>query len=106
MSAGRSSSRQRDFRREGVVVPATSVEPRSGALGHAEALTALALDAHARGLAGLGVDQHHVGDMDRALALDHATDRLGALRVAHLARTRMALDHVQPLDVEALLLGL
>ena len=59
-------------------------------------------DADARRLVVLGVEQHHVGDVDRALLLDHAADGLGALGAGDLLRALVALDDVQALDVDAL----
>src|SRR5271166_3289647 len=82
-----------------------SVQPRARAPGHAHSLAVLALDAHSRGVA-FAVEQHHVGDMDRALALDHASESRFALRAWHRLRAGVALDHVQVLHVDALPLGL
>src|SRR4029079_9710185 len=62
-------------------------------------------DADARGLLVLGVDEHDVGDVDGAFLLDHAADRLRALGAAALLRALVALDDVQALDVDPLLLG-
>src|ERR1700751_6062161 len=78
-----------------------SVQLRSGAPRHAHALALLvAGHAHARRLLGLGVHDRHVGGVDRALLLDHADLHVGPAGDGAL----MALDHVQPLDVDALLL--
>src|SRR3954463_9057370 len=71
-----------------------SVQVRSGALGDAHALAVLATDADARRLLVLRVHDRHVGDVDRALLLDHADLRVGTRGV----RALMALDHVQALD--------
>src|ERR1700689_1847258 len=43
--------------------------------------------------------------MDRSGPLNHAADRLRALGSRKLARLLVALDHVQALDVDPLLLG-
>src|SRR4029077_10206877 len=69
--------------------------------GHPRAPAIAALDPHARRLTAFGIEQHHVGDVYRALALDHAADRLLAIGVAHLLGTHVAFDHVQTLDVHA-----
>src|SRR5687767_2368179 len=70
-----------------------SVQLRARAAGDALA-TALvvARDADPRRLVVLGVDDRHVGDVDRALLLDHAHLRVRAAGVGAL----VALDHVQP----------
>src|SRR6478609_2688899 len=80
-----------------------SVQSRARAAGDADALPVLVLDADARALA-FAVEDHHVRDVDRALALDHAAERRFTLRAGHLLRARVALDHVQSLDVDALVL--
>src|ERR1700744_6283583 len=74
----------------------------AAALGHAQALAIFDLDADPRGLAVLRIDQHHIRHVDRALALDHAATALAGSR---LGGALMALDHVQALDGEPLLLG-
>src|SRR5215213_152403 len=75
------------------------VDLRAGALGHAHARALLrAARSHARRLAVLRVQQRHVGDVHRALALDHADLRIGTRGV----RALMALDHVDALDVHAI----
>src|ERR1700742_3168105 len=79
-----------------------SVELRAGTLGHAPARALLgARRAHARGLVVLRVEDRHVGDVDPALALDHADLRARARGVGAL----VALDDVQALDVDATLLA-
>src|SRR5581483_2566578 len=80
------------------------LEPRARAAGDAVTVPVFALDADARSLA-FAVQDHHVGDVDRALALDHAAERRFALRAGDLLRAGVALDHVQALDVHALVLG-
>src|SRR3954471_19000567 len=82
-----------------------SVELGVGALGDAVGLAVLAGDADARRLLVLGVEQHHVGDVDAALLLYDAADGLRALRAGDLLRAHVALDDVQALDVDAVLLG-
>src|SRR5919201_516354 len=82
-----------------------SVQLRVRPPGHAHALPVLAGDPHARGLLVLGIDEHDVGDVDRAFLLDHAADRLRPLRAANLLRALVALDDVEALDVDPLLLG-
>src|SRR5215207_10016133 len=82
-----------------------SVELRLRAAGDAGPRPALAGHADARRTAVVRVDEHDVGDVDRAFLLDDAADLLGALRVGDLHRALVALDDVQPLDVDALLLG-
>src|SRR3954447_3937145 len=76
-----------------------SVELGSRAAGDAR-LLAVGGDgrAEARGLVVLGVDERHVGDVDRALALDDPDLRVGVQR----ARPLVALDHVEALDEDAL----
>src|ERR687887_1280048 len=81
-----------------------SVQLRPGALGHAAAGAVLAGDADARRLLVLGIDEHDVGDVDRAFLLDHAAHLLGPLGVRHLHGALVALDDVQTLDVDPLLL--
>src|SRR5918999_4436218 len=77
---------------------AMSVDLGARALGDAHASPLLgAARPHARRLAVLGVQQRHVGDVDRALALDHADRRVRAPRV----RALVALDDVQALHVDA-----
>src|SRR5712692_11583782 len=82
------------------------VDAGSGAPGDAVAL-ALAVDLHAdaRGLVLLGVHRHDVGEVDRPLLLDHAAYGLVALGVTDLLRALVALDDVQALHVDLLLLG-
>src|SRR6476646_3108115 len=84
----------------------SGVDSGSAALGDSVAL-ALVVDlrADARRLALLGIDRHDVGEVDRPLLLDHAADGLGPLGVADLLRALVALDDVQPLHVDLLLLG-
>src|SRR4051794_26961280 len=73
------------------------VQLRPGALGdaHAGALRG-ARGADARRLLVLGVEDRDVGDVDPALALDHADGRVGPGGV----RALVALDHVEALDVD------
>src|SRR3954454_17606888 len=93
MSAGRISSRDLSFSRAMWFL----VQFRAGALGDAHAAAGLGpRDADARRLLVLGVEDRDVGDVDRALALDHADGRVGPRRV----RALVALDHVQALDVD------
>src|SRR3954451_20528593 len=93
MSAGRISSRYLSFSRAMWFL----VQLRAGALGDAHAAAGLRpRDADARRLLVLGVEDRDVGDVDRALALDHADGRVGPRRV----RALVALDHVQALDVD------
>src|SRR4051794_4385016 len=75
------------------------LRPRSARDAVAPAV--LAGDAHAGALLGLGVDEHDVADVDGALALDDAG--LTLRRVGQ--RALVALDDVQALDVDPLLLG-
>src|SRR6478609_345355 len=84
----------------------SGVDSGSAALGDSVAL-ALVVDlrADARRRVLLGIDRHDVGEVDRPLLLDHAADGLGALGVADLLRALVALDDVQPLHVDLLLLG-
>src|SRR5919198_2047451 len=84
---------------------AVLVQGRPGPARDALALAALAGDADARALLVLGIDEHDVGDVDRAFLLDHAADRLRPLRAANLLRALVALDDVEALDVDPLLLG-
>src|SRR3712207_5247525 len=76
------------------------VQPVPGLLEHAGALPVLTGDADAAGGVVLGIDQHDVGDVDRALLLHDATGFGGAG-----TRALVALDDVQALDVDPLLLG-
>src|SRR5919112_6852855 len=80
-----------------------SVQLGAGALrdAHAAAVGVTA-DADARRLVVLRVHDGHVGDVDRALLLDHAHGRVGPAR----RRAHVALDHVDTLDVDAVALGL
>src|ERR1700683_662806 len=80
----------------------TSVDPGSAASGDAVPLAVDQLDANARRLAVLRVGKHHVGDVDRPLLVDHAA----ALSAAgpDLLGLLVALDHVQALHVNAVLL--
>src|SRR4029453_6225356 len=95
VSAGRVSSEYRSFSR------AMSVELRAGTLGDAHARALLgARGAHARGLVVLRVEDRHVGDVDPALALDHADLRVGPRRV----RALVPLDDFKALDVHAAVL--
>src|SRR5919108_3505199 len=76
-----------------------SVQLRARALGDPHAAAALvAAHADARRLVVLGVGDRHVGDVDRALLLDHADRHVRAAG----ERALMALDHVQPLHVDPL----
>src|SRR4051794_18304003 len=80
-----------------------SVQLRSGALGDAHAPPVLAAaDADARRLVVLGVHDGHVGDVDRALLLDHADLRVRTRGV----RALVALDHVQAAHVDPVPLGI
>src|SRR3954452_2700399 len=81
-----------------------SVQRRPGAARHPRARATLAGDPHAGGLLVLGVVEHHVGDVDGAFLLDHAADRLRPLGAANLLRALVALDDVQSLDVDPVLL--
>src|SRR3954447_14587900 len=75
-----------------------SVELRAGTLGDAHARALLGPGrAHARGLLVLRVEDRDVGDVDPALALDHADLGVGARGVGAL----VALDDVEALDVDA-----
>src|SRR3954469_1616792 len=80
-----------------------SVDLGAGPLGDARPL---AVGRHGRADPGrlllLGVDQRHVGDVDRRLALDDAGLRVGV----HRRRPLVALDDVDALDEDAVLLGL
>src|SRR5215203_4611609 len=80
-----------------------SVQLGAGALGDAHAI-AVVVTAHAdaRRLVVLGIHDRHVGDVDRPFLLDHAHRGVGPAR--HGAR--VALDHVDTLDVDAVALGL
>src|SRR5215213_9636630 len=76
-----------------------SVDLGARSLGHAHARAVLgAARPHARRLAVLRVQQRHVGDVHRALALDHADLCVGSRGVGLL----MPLDHVDALDVDDL----
>src|SRR3954451_4865224 len=91
MSAGRISSEYLSFSR--AMSPLVQFGP--GALGDPHAVTLLrARHADARRFLVLRVQDRHVGDVDPALALDHADRRVGASRV----RALVALDHVDALD--------
>src|ERR687896_638993 len=79
-----------------------SVQLRARAAGHALAATLVARDADPRRLVVLGVDDRHVGDVDRALLLDHADLRVGPTGVGAL----VALDHVQAGHEDPILLGI
>src|SRR3954449_2337014 len=76
-----------------------SVDLCAGSLGDARPL---AVGGHGRADPGrlllLGVQQRHVGDVDRALALDDARLGVGVQR----RRALVALDDVQPRDLDAL----
>src|SRR3954470_23624605 len=75
-----------------------SVELRPGTLGDAHAGALLgAGGADARGLLVLRVEDRDVGDVDPALALDHADLGVGTRGV----RALVALDDVETLDVDA-----
>src|SRR3954452_17727722 len=75
----------------------------AGALGDAHAVAALVTaHADARRLVVLRVHDRHVGDVDRALLLDHAHRGVGPAR----RRAHVALDHVDTLDVDPIALGL
>src|SRR5215218_675806 len=79
------------------------VQLRAGALGDAHPVAVLVTaDPDARRLVVLRVHDRHVGDVDRPLLLDHAHRGVGPAR--HGAR--VALDHVDTLDVDAVALGL
>src|SRR6266480_765397 len=80
------------------------VQVPSGSRRDALALAAGALDPHPGGLVVLLVEQHHVGDVDRALALDDPADLAALLRVLDGARALVALDHVEALDEDVALL--
>src|ERR1700730_10620394 len=86
-----------------------SIQSGAGGLGDTKARAALALDANARRPAFV-IQEHHVGDVDRALALDDAAElalRSGGGRATRAPlRPTGALHHVQALDVQALLRGL
>src|SRR4051812_44190709 len=80
-----------------------SVELCAGALRDAHASAGVvAADADARRLVVLRVHDGHVGDVDRALLLDHAHRGVGPAR----RRAHVALDHVDTLDVDPIALGL
>src|SRR4051812_11289456 len=81
-----------------------SVERGPGPTRHTRAPATLAGDPHARGLLVLGIDEHDVGDVDRAFLLDHAADLLGPLRAANLLRALVALDDVEALDKDPVVL--
>src|SRR5687767_11249564 len=77
-----------------------SVQLRARAAGDALAVAiGVTRDRDPRGLLVLGVDDRHVGDVDRPLLLDHTDLHVGATG----QRALMALDHVQALDVHAVL---
>src|SRR5690242_2676081 len=77
-----------------------SVQLASRAPRHAHATTVLvATHADAGRLVVLGIHDRHVGDVDRPLALDHADGLVGPAG----GRALVALDHVQALDVDAVL---
>src|SRR5918912_2868998 len=80
---------------------ASSVQLRPGLARHAVAHAVLTADADPRGLLRLGIDEHDVADVDRAFALDDAGLALRRLG----QRPLVALDDVQALDVDPLLLG-
>src|SRR4051795_6199007 len=77
------------------------VQLRARSLGHAVAAAALAGDADARALLRLRIDDLDVADVDGSLSLDHAGLDLRGVREGAL----MALDDVDALDVDPLLLG-
>src|SRR3954447_5747504 len=77
------------------------VQLRARGLGHAVAVATLAGDTDTRALLGLRVDDLDVADVDGALPLDHAG--LDLRRVGEGAL--MALDDVDALDDDPLLLG-
>src|SRR5919112_4262575 len=80
-----------------------SVELCAGALGDAHAVAVLVTaHADARRLVVVRVQDRHVGDVDRALLLDHAHRGVGPAR----RRAHVALDHVDTLDVDPVPLGL
>src|SRR5215210_8132222 len=80
-----------------------SVELCAGALRDAHAIAVVvAAHADARRLVVLRVHDGHVGDVDRPLLLDHAHGGVGPAR----HRALVALDHVDTLDVDPVLLGL
>src|SRR5947209_3100813 len=79
------------------------VDLRVRALGDADALALGSRGgADAGRLLGLGIHQRHVGDVDGALALDDTGLGVGVER----GRSLVALDDVQALDEDAVLLGL
>src|ERR687890_95092 len=79
-----------------------SVELCAGALGDAHAVAVLVTaHADARRLVVVRVQDRHVGDVDRALLLDHAHRGVGPAR----RRAHVALDHVDTLDVDPVPLG-
>src|ERR687893_387873 len=79
-----------------------SVQLRARALGDAHAPAVLVTaDADASRLVVLGIHHGHVGDVDRALLLDHAHRGVGPAR----HRALVSLDHVDTLDVDAVALG-
>src|SRR3954447_7609361 len=81
--------------------PGALVELRPGPSGDAVAAATLADDPDARPLLGLGVDELDVGDVDGSLALDDAGLDLRGVGEGAL----MALDDVDALDADPLLLG-
>src|SRR5579875_501275 len=108
MSAGRISSRYRVFSRAGgagvsvAMRSSLSVQSLPAALGDAQPLAVDELDADTSRPAVLGIDEHHVGDVDRSLTLDHPARGRSA---GGLLRALMALDDIEPLDVDLVLLG-
>src|SRR5215218_974362 len=77
-----------------------SVQLRARAAGDALAVpVGVARHADPCRLLVLGIDDRHVGHVDRSLLLDHADRHVGAAG----QRALMALDHVQALDVHAVL---
>src|SRR3982751_820806 len=106
MSAGRICSRYCVLKRAVWVAAASMVlmplvELRPGPSGDAVAVATLTGDPDARPLLGLGVEKLDVGDVDGGLTLAHAGLDLRGVREGAL----MALDDVDALDVDPLLLG-
>src|SRR5918997_6144060 len=81
-------------------VPSVDLSPRALRDAHPGTLLGAA-GADARRLLVLRVQQRDVRDVHRALALDHADLRVGARGV----RARVALDDVDPLDVDPVVLA-